>query len=33
MFLIHCDGIVVHYLKCISYLYETVGLYETRVSQ
>lgn len=32
-FLIHNDATVAHYLKNISYLNETVGLYETRVSQ
>lgn len=32
-FLIHSDGTAAHYLKYISYLNETVGLYETRVSQ
>ena len=33
VFLIHSDATGAHYLKYISYLNETVGLYETRVRQ
>lgn len=32
-FLIHGDGEAAHYLEYISYLNETVGLCETRVSR